>query len=235
VPNIYIVLVEPQMGENIGAAARVMSNFGFDNLRIVNPRDGWPNPKANDMSAHGLFVLEKAKIYKDVESAIADLNFVCATSAQKRYMNKDIISATEITKELSLQNENSNIGILFGRERSGLTNEELGLADKLIKIPVSNINPSLNLAQAVGIVCYELSKFKNFEIEKNHQILASKDELSYFLKTLDDNLINSGFLRNEKMRPTMIQNIRNIFTRAQLTEQDIRTLHGMLNSLKKMT
>lgn len=224
-----IILVAPQLGENIGATARIMSNFGFEELRLVAPRDGWPNPKAEDMAAHGAYILEGAKIYETVEGAVADINFLVATSAHGRYMNKPVFAAKQIVTEL-----NKSVGktaLMFGRERSGLTNEELQLADCIINIPVSEKNPSLNIAQAVAIMAYEVTR-ATAPIPIREKIpLASKQELTYFFTCLEEKLVATGFLRHEKLRATMNKNIRSLFLRAQLTGQDVKTLHGIINSL----
>ncbi len=223
-----IILVAPQMGENIGATARVMSNFGLDDLRLVSPRDGWPNLKANEMAAHGEFIIEKARVFETVNDSIADLNFLIATTANPRYMEKPITSPREVYNLAQ-----GKVGIMFGCERSGLTNEQLVMADVITQIPTSTINPSLNIAQAVGVMCYELFT-QDLELPKNKKTqLATKGELDFFLTFLESNLEKTDFFKNKKLAPTMKRNIRNIFTRQSLTSQDTRTLMGVVRALIK--
>ncbi len=216
------------MGENIGATARVMSNFGLDDLRLVAPRDGWPNPKANEMAAHGEFVIKKAKVFKTVNEAIADLNFIIATSANPRYMEKTLTSPKEVYNFAQ-----GKIGIMFGCERSGLTNDQLIMADIITQIPTSDINPSLNIAQAVGIMCYELSMRNSINSPDKKTELATKGELDFFLNFLESSLDNTDFFKNKKLVPTMKRNIRNIFTRQSITSQDTRTLIGIIKAFLK--
>lgn len=230
--KIIVILVEPQMGENIGAAARIMSNFDIVEMRIVNPRDGWPNAKAIAMAAHGAHILDGAKIYTTTSDAIGDINVLFATSAQTRYMNKPVLTPHEMSESIKSLSHETTIGVLFGRERSGLTNEELLLADSLIRIPVSDKNPSLNLAQAVGLIAYEISKTLELSNPENPQTLATKDEMNFLLQTLDANLSEKNFFKNPQMHPTMSQNINNIFTRANLTSQEVKTLHGIFKALQ---
>lgn len=221
--EVKVILVEPQLGENIGAVARVMSNFGFTDLRIVNPRDGWPNEKAVAMAAHGAFVVENAVIYPDFKSAIADMHYVIATTAQDRYMEKSVLTPKTLPK-LS-----GNVGMVFGRERSGLTNEEISYCDAIVAITTSEINPSLNIAQAVAICCYELSTLKKPEIAEPEQAL--RGDLNVFVDFLENELEVSGFFKNPEIAPTMKRNIRNYFTRSNMTEQDLKTMWGMIKSL----
>jgi len=228
------------MGENIGAAARVMSNFGCCNLRIINPRDGWPNKKALEISAHGKFVVEQAEIFQDIEAAIADINYLIATTANVRYLAKSVNSPTEIVCKINdfIKESSSSlrIGLLFGRERSGLTNDEISFADEIIKIDTAKINPSLNLAQSVGIIMYELSKINksNNEIKINNK--ATQLEISYLVDHLIRELSNTNFFGTIEKKFGMIQNIRNMIMRANLTSQDVRTIRGIIKilSLKNM-
>ena len=234
-----IILASPQLGENIGSAARLMSNFGFSELRIVAPRDGWPNEKAIELSAKGINIVNNAKVFANVNEAIADLTLLFATSCQRRDLAKPSLEL-EDTVNLCVKNvPTEKIGFMFGRERSGLSNDELILADYLVTIPTHNFNTSLNLAQAVGLVCYEF--YTNYikthplsspSSKKQKGLLATKKETEFFFNTLESQLKTKGFFKNEKMEPTMRRNIRNMFLKAQLTDQDLRTLHGILTALK---
>ncbi len=226
-----IILVSPQMGENIGATARIMSNFGYEELRLVLPRDGWPNSKAEEMAAHGAYILKDARIFQTVDEAVADINFLVATTAHSRYMNKPMVTSARLVDQL--HSSTGKTALMFGRERSGLTNEELQLADCIVSIPVSEKNPSLNLAQAVAVLAYEIIRVEKPIPLREPVSLAPKHEINYFFACLEEKLVASGFLRHEKLRATMRKNIRNLFLRAELTDQDLRTLHGMINSLYK--
>ena len=234
-----IILASPQLGENIGSAARLMSNFGFSELRIVAPRDGWPNAKAIELAAKGIDIISNATVFDNINEAIADLTMLFATSCQRRDLAKPTL-ALEDTADLCIKKVSSEkIGFMFGRERSGLSNDELILADYITTIPTHHFNTSLNLAQAVGLVCYEF--YTNYlktnppsrsSCKKQKSTLASKKETEFFFNTLEAELKTKGFFKNEKMEPTMRKNIRNMFLKAQLTDQDLRTLHGILTALK---
>jgi len=222
--QISIILISPQMGENIGAVARAMSNFDIEDLRIVNPRDGWPNEKANAMAANGEFIVENAKVFTSVEDAIEDLEFIAATTAQARYLKKESISSK------SLEIPSCKAGILFGCERSGLTNEQLAMADVLVKIPTSNKNSSLNIATAAALICYELFGEEPKEISTKD--IAPKGELEFFFKYLEESLEDHSFYKNKDMAPTMKQNIRDIFLSKGLGNQDVKTLIGIVKALQ---
>lgn len=238
IPNFpVIILVAPQLGENIGSAARLMSNFGFSELRIINPRDGWPNDKAIELSAKAIDIIKQAKIYDSVTDAVADLTLLFATSCQTRDMAKPCLDLENSTQHCFEQYKNEKIGFMFGRERSGLSNEELILADYITTIPTHTFNTSLNLAQAVGLVCYEFYKkytsnpTRKF-LKKTKSSLATKEETEFFFSSLESQLKTKGFFKNVKMEPVMRRNIRNLFLKAELTEQDVRTLHGIIAALK---
>lgn len=219
-----IILHSPQMGENIGAAARAMLNFGFENLRIVSPRDGWPNAKAIEMAAGAKDVVEKAQVFENLSDAIADLQTVYATTARSRDMNKPVVTPKQI--ELS-----GKIGIVFGAERTGLENKDVALADKIISIPVSEKYQSLNLGQSVGIICYEL--FANDALKQGESELADKKDFDALIGHLDEQLSAKSFFQVDEKKPNMMINIRNIFSRAALSAQEIRTLRGIIRSLSE--
>lgn len=220
-----IILVEPQMGENIGAAARVMYNFGFDDLRIVNPRDGWLGSqvyeKAHEMSAHADWVIEKAKLYPTAQEAIADLEIVYAASARQRDMTKEVITP----KEIELKGKT---GFMFGRESNGLTNEQIMLANKIITIPVNPEYSSINIAMSVGIICYEASQQK---LQKPEFEMATKADIDALIKHFEDELDKTDFFSVPRKKPGMMQNFANIFTRGNLTAQEVRTLRGVIKAL----
>lgn len=228
--NTAIILVNPQMGENIGAAARVMKNFDIDDLRLVKPRDGWPNKKAVAMAAGAADLIEKTKLFNSLSEAIADLEYVYATTAVPRDMNKDYICLNNLN---NLYPYDAKVGFVFGRENNGLTNKELSFANQIITINTSSRYGSINLAQAVGLICYELSKLKPHQtITVEQNLLAQAFELELCLNHLFNKLDKTSFFRQREKRNTSELNIRNIFTRIKsLTKSEIKILYGIINAL----
>ena len=231
-----IILVEPQLGENIGTAARAMLNFGLTELRLVRPRDGWPNEKAVSAASGADVVVEGAALFDTTEAAIADLNRVYATSARRRDMLKTVTTpaaaAAAMHHELTA---GAKVGVLFGPERTGLTNDDVTLADTLISVPLNPAYASLNIAQAVLLIGYEWfqhgheSSDERFDTGRTYA--APRQELLRFFEHLEGELDASGFLKPPEKRPAMIRNIRNMFQRAGLMEQEVRTLRGIVTAL----
>lgn len=222
-----IILVAPQMGENIGAVARAMKNFGLYELRIVSPRDGWPNEKADAMSVGAIDIIKNAKIYDELPKAIADLEYVFATTATPRDMNKNYVLAKDLSKM-----EKSSIGIMFGRENSGLNNEEISYANAILTIDTDPEFSSLNIAHSVAIICYELFKAEARPDLSNDQDSCTKEELEYFFKHLFEELGHRNFFRTLNRIPHMTQNIRAIFNRIdKLSKNEVQTLRGIISSL----
>lgn len=233
-----IILVRPQLGENIGAAARAMLNFGFEKLRIVNPRDGWPNQDAIATSVGAVSVIENAEIFNTTSDALADLELIYATTSRYREMNKPIISSHELNNEISASMINpAKIGIMFGAERSGLDNTELSSANKILSIPINEKLRALNLATSVGIICYELRNFTNAEhllrtVADNND-LANHGQLENFFTHLEQMLDQNNFYQVAEKKPLMLQNIKNIFKRIdKLTTREVNTLIGIIRSFK---
>ncbi|MDA0780720.1 MAG: RNA methyltransferase [Rickettsiales bacterium] len=226
-----IILIAPQLGENIGAAARGMLNFGLTDLRIVNPRDGWPNPKAVDMAKGAKDVIKKARIFTSLKDATHDITRLYATTARTRDMVKKVYDARETAANI-IQN-NGKSAIMFGPERSGLNNDDITLADAVSIIPVAPIYTSLNLAQAVNIMCYEwfVATSECSNGVSDSQGFATKEEVANLFEHLETELDKTDFFRIEDKRPKMVRNIRNIFSRNDLTEQEVRTLRGIIKSL----
>jgi tRNA/rRNA methyltransferase len=242
-----IILVEPQLGENIGQTARAMANFGLTALRLVAPRDGWPNEKAVAAASGAMDIIAGAELFPTLEAAIADLHYVAATTARIREMVKPVVSpesAVRLMAEKTAQGE--RCGVLFGRERSGLENDEAALADCLVIAPVNPAFASLNLAQAVLLVSYEwrklvagdsLGRATAFDgparegLHLNKSVPASRSELFAFFQHLEAELEAGGFFKTDDKRSSVIRNIRNMFERASLTEQEVRTLRGMIVAL----
>ena len=234
--TLTIILVEPQLGQNIGAVARAMLNFGLMNLRLVRPRDGWPNPEAIAPAAGADKILENVQVFSSTSAAISDLHRVFATSARSHDMIKSIHTPESAVESLAVTaQENQNVGVLFGGERCGLLSEDISLCEALIKIPTNSAFPSLNLAHSVALISYEwltqLTSCPPHIFRTGRTKLAKRESLQDLFCHLENELDKSGFLRHEKKRPTMVRNIRNIFQRARLTEQEIRTLRGIIRSL----
>ncbi len=235
-PGPIVILVEPQLGENIGAAARAMGNFGLKRLRLVKPRQGWPNPKAKVMAAGADAVLESAQLFDTVEAAIADCTMVLAATARAHDQAKPVVGADEAARLMAEDvGRGEQVAILFGRERNGLENEEVALADRIITLPVNPAFASLNLAQAVVIIGYEYFKHVTggalpFDTPKKSP-QAGKQQLAAFFATLERELEKVEFFRPPEKRATMTINLRNIFNRMKPTQQDIQTLHGVVTAL----
>jgi tRNA/rRNA methyltransferase len=235
-PGPVVILVEPQMGENIGAAARAMANFGLSRLRLVKPRQAWPNDKAHMMAAGADRILDAAVLYDDVPSAIADCTFVLATTARSHDQAKPVIGPSDAAVEIAPRvAAGETVGILFGRERNGLENDEVALADCIVTLPVNPAFASLNLAQAVIVVAYEWLKLQSSGALPFAMPLksppAGKQQLLAFFAAMERELEKVEFFRPAAKRETMQINLRNIFTRMTLTQQDIQTLHGVVMSI----
>lgn len=234
-----IILVGPQLGENIGMCARAMLNCAVTEMRIVNPRDGWPNPSATASSAGATIVLDNAKLYTSTKDAVADLEFVLATTARSREMVKEIYSTDSAAKEIRRRNANAvqKCGILFGPERAGLENDDVVLANAILNIPLNPGFSSLNLAQAVLLVCFSWltadNPFRPDDIvtEMGDTAPAKKQEIEVLLAHIEDELVKNNFFRSADQKPTLLRNIRNFFFRAAPTQQDVRTLHGIISCL----
>jgi tRNA/rRNA methyltransferase len=245
-----IILVEPQLGENIGFAARAMANFGLVDLRLVAPRDGWPNEKASAAAAGAAFLIDQARLYPSVESAVAELNFVLATTARPREMVKTVLSPESAAMELRRRGaRGERTGILFGPERSGLDNETIALADAILTAPVNPAVASLSLPQAVLLFGYEwlksqgvvpaLGRATAFDGPAVEGLAspgtrpATRAELFALFEHLEGELDRSGFLRPPEKRPSMVRSIRNMFHRMSATEQDVRTWRGIIAALTR--
>jgi tRNA/rRNA methyltransferase len=231
-----IILVEPQLGENIGMAARAMGNFALSRLRIVNPRDGWPNIAAQRAAAGADHILERAELFETVEAAVADLDLLFATTARAHDQAKPVMSPEQAAGEISGHaGGGGRAGILFGRERAGLTNDEVALANRIITFPVNPGFASLNLAQAVLLMGYEWFKLSTenalpFAMPERSE-RASQHQMDAFFENLVRELDRVEFLRPAEKRDTMLVNLRNIFLRMEPTKQDMHTLHGVVMAI----
>jgi tRNA/rRNA methyltransferase len=235
-----IVLVAPQLGENIGTAARAMANFGLADLRLVNPREGWPNKKAHAAASGADGVLEQIRTFESVAGAIADLGFVYATTARAREVAKPVAGPREAAASVrALAAEGTRTGVMFGPERAGLNNEDLSLADEILTFPVDPGFPSINLAQAVLLFGYEW-RLAGFAPEERILPLADarpkpapKEDLIRLFEHLESALDATGFFRPPEKRPHTVESLRSMLQRAGFSEQEVRTLRGVVSSLEK--
>ena len=235
-PGPVFVLVEPQLGENIGAAARAMSNFSLARLRLVAPQQGWPNEKARMMAAGADRVLEAAALYPTLADAIADCRYVVAATARAHDQAKPVIGPQQAAELVAPRvSAGDTVAYVFGRERNGLENDEVGLADAVVTLPVNPAFASLNLAQAVAILAYEWFKTVSGGVlpfaMPDKSPPARKEQLLSFFRTLEAELEKIEYFRPDEKRETMVVNMRNIFNRMQASQQDIRTLHGIVTAL----
>lgn len=231
-----VILVAPQLAENIGAAARAMLNCGLTDLRLVRPRPAWPHPRAVAAAAGADTVLDGARVFARTEEAIADLHYVYATTARPREGVKTVVTARAAAVEVRERlPRGERSGYLFGPERTGLENDDVALADALLTVPLNPDFSSLNLAQAVLVAAYEWRMSGDATpgrvLAKGRAEAATKQEVVDFFARLEAELDDCGFLRNTEMRPTMVRNIRSIFYRAGLMSHEVRTLHGIVTGL----
>ena len=231
-----IILIDPQLGENIGMVARAMLNCGLTDLRLVRPRDGWPSEKAAKASSGADLVLEKARIFNYTSEAIGNLSLVFAATKRERDMTKRAVTLEKAAKEI-VDVGRIGCGVLFGGEANGLTNDDVSLANSVLTISLNPEFSSLNLSQAVLLIAYEIFKIKSgtastqFAIQTNCQ--ANKKEMLGLFNHLENALDDSGFFHVREKRPIMVRNLRNLIQRADPTEQEVRTLRGVISSLKK--
>jgi tRNA/rRNA methyltransferase len=232
-----VILVEPQLGENIGMAARAMGNFGLTRLRIVNPRDGWPNVHAKRAAAGADHILDRAELFDTVAQAVADCTLLFATTARAHDQAKPVVGPEAAAREIvgQIGEGGGEVGILFGRERSGLLSDEVAIANRIVTFPVNPGFASLNLAQAVLLMGYEWFKLSTagtlpFAMPERSEP-ASQHQMDAFFDNLVRELDKVEFLRPAEKRETMLVNLRNIFTRMDPTKQDMHTLHGVVMAI----
>lgn len=230
-----VILVDPQLGENIGMVARAMLNCGLADLRLVRPRDGWPNPAAAKAASGADAILEAARVYDATAAAVAGLQRLYATTKRPRELATAMFSPRAAAAELrTAEGEGVACGLLFGPERSGLVNDDIALADAVIQVPLNPAFASLNLAQAVLLVGYEWwLAAPAAPAEPGAERVATKEELIGFFERLEAALDAAGFLKPPEKRPNMVRNLRTLFTRARLSEQELRTLHGIVSALAR--
>ena len=241
------ILVRPQLADNIGMVARALANFGLDELRLVEPRDGWPNEKARIAASGANFIVDAAVAFSTLEEALAGLHWVAATSARQRDLAKPVLTPEQAIAEMQQRMAaGQRCGFLFGPERNGLETDEVANADAVVMAPVNPTFASLNLAQAVLLMGYEwmkqteagtLGRVTTYEealqpgLRTRGSSPASKEELLGFFEHIERELEANGFFKPPEKRPSMVQNMRTMFTRMGATEQEIRTLRGIVKAL----
>lgn len=242
-----LILVRPQLADNIGMVARAMANFGLEHLRLVEPRDGWPNEKARIAASGANFIIDGAEAHPNFEDALTGLNWVCATTARQRDLAKQVLTPEQAVVEMRKRiSEGQRCGVIFGPERNGLETSEIANADAMVLAPVNPSFASLNLAQAVLLLSYEwmkqagsgtLGRVTTYEapVEPGLRMRGSRpagrEELTAFFAHLERELDASGFFSSPEKRPSVIQNLRSMFVRMGATEQEIRTLRGIVKAL----
>jgi tRNA/rRNA methyltransferase len=242
-----VILVEPQLADNIGMVARACANFGLDDLRLVHPRDGWPNEKARIAASGANYIIDDARAYATFEESISDLNWVCATTARQRDLRKPVLTPEQAIMEARTRiGRGERCGMLFGRERNGLETSEVANADAFIMIPVNSRFASLNLAQAVLLIGYEwmrgdagrsLGRVTTYEKPLSEGLYmgrdrpATKEELIGLFEHLERELEENGFFNPAHRKATVTQNLRTLLTRLNATEQEVRTLRGIVATL----
>ena len=233
-----VILVEPQLGENMGTAARAMMNTGLADLRLVDPKNDWLGERAIAAASGADRILKSARRFESVREAIEDLEVVYAATARQRDMVKPLLSGRTAAAVMRAHaSAGLKMGILFGRERDGLANDEISLANTIIEVPLNPEHSSLNLAQAVLIIGYEWFQAgydgpEALVTYNKAQRPAVQKMLQGLFEHLEQELVNCGFLRIDEKRPSMMVNIRNLLQRAELTEQEVRTLHGVITELR---
>lgn len=235
-----VILVRPQLGENIGMVARAMANFALADLRLVAPRDGWPSETARAAASGADRVIDAARVYDSPQDAIADLGMVLATTARPRDSLKPVVDPVGAVARLRPRIEAGEAaGLMFGAERSGLSNDEVALCDAVITFPTAPDFASLNLAQSVLLMGYEWYRGAGAPAGRARRgdspppPLASKDDMARLFAHLEAELDAGGFLHPPEKRPNMVRNLRNIFLKAGLTEPEVRTLRGVIRALAR--
>ena len=229
------ILVNPQLGENIGACARSLKNFGFSKLHIVSPKQSWPNNKAKATSVGAYDVIKKAKIYNNTYDAIKDFNIVISLSARKRDINKKHISINQFLKIIKSK-KNTKFGLMFGPEASGLSNDDLSLSNFVLRIPTSNKFKSLNLSHSLTVISYEIFKLMNFnKFDKNAKNIkiSSKSKISSLVLHLKRLLEKKGFFIPAEKKHSMLMNINNLIYRLEPNDKELRVLASIISSLSK--
>jgi len=235
-PQPTFVLVRPQMGENIGASARAMWNFGLDRMRIVDPRDGWPNQRAVALASGAGRLLDQALVTEDLASALTDTTYVFATTARQRGLTKPVFTP-ERAMALAAEKiaSGQHVAVLFGPERAGLENDDVARANAIITVPVNPEFFSLNLAQCVSLTAYEwqrqVSELQHERVDMAKTDWATGEEMEHLAVHYEDQLQEAGFFFPEAKAEGMKMNLRNLWSRMPLTRADVQMLHGILRQM----
>jgi tRNA/rRNA methyltransferase len=230
--GLAFVLVRPQLGENVGAAARAMWNFGLRGLRLVDPRDGWPNPRAVAMASGAGSLLDEARMTADVAAAVADCAYVYATTARPRELTRPVLSPEAAVADMRARIAGgARVAVLFGPERTGLENEDVALANAIVTVDTNPAFASINLAQATLLMAYEWRKQVALPAPAPVAPLAPAEQVAQMLAHLAAELDAAHYFWPEGKRPAMLETLEGIFRRAPLSEQDVRTLRGVLRAL----
>ena len=230
------ILIKPQLGENIGACARSLKNFGFSKLSIVSPKQSWPNDKTKATSVGAYDIIRKAKIYNTTHDAIGDFDIVISLSARKRDINKKHISINQFLKIIKSK-RNTNFGLMFGPEASGLSNDDLSLSNFVLQIPTSKKFKSLNLSHSLTIISYEIFRlinFNKFNKDKKQIKISSKRKVSALVLHLKHLLEKKGFFEPPEKKHSMLQNINNLIYRLEPNDKEVRILASIISSLNKI-
>ena len=229
------ILVKPQLGENIGSCARSMKNFGFTKLHIVSPKINFPNHKAKATSVGAYDIINKAKVFSETKDAVGKFDILVSLSARRRDINKKHISITEFIKIIK-RRKNSNFGLMFGPEASGLSNIDLSFSNYILQIPTTPKFKSLNLSHSLTIICYEIFKLYNeklFERKSKKIKISSKSEINSFVKHLLKLLEDKDFFLPKEKKQSMILNINNLIYRLEPNDKELRILASIISSLSK--
>ncbi|MFD3189241.1 RNA methyltransferase [Sedimentitalea sp. HM32M-2] len=235
-PQPAFVLVRPQMGENIGAAARAMWNFGLDRMRLVAPRDGWPNPAADALASGAGRLLDEAQLFGDTASAVADCTYVLATTARSRDLTKPVVSPEQAMRLAAARiGQGEKVAVLFGPERAGLENADIARANAIVSVPVNPDFASLNLAQCVLLTAYEWRRQTGHVADEvnapGSSGWASGHEVEKLAEHYQDRLAEAGFFFPETKADSMKLNLRNLWSRMPLTRADVQMLHGIMRQM----
>ena len=233
--NYGFVLIQPQLGENIGATARSLKNFGFKNLIITNPKCSWPNIKAKATSVGAFDIINSTKVFKNTNTAIKKFDLIFSFSARKRDINKKHISIYNFLRILKKQKK-KKIGLMFGPEASGLSNLDLSYANYVVQIPSSPKFKSMNLSHSVSLICYEIFKLNNFKLTNQKYFskkLGQKGKLTQILNLLERNLKKKNFFQPPEKKSSMLKNINNLFYRLEPNDKELRILGSLIGSLSK--
>jgi tRNA/rRNA methyltransferase len=230
-PAPSVVLVRPQMGENIGAAARAMMNFGLSDLRLVAPRDGWPNAKAAEMAAHATHIIEQARVYDSLQTALADRQVAMAATARSRQMYLPAFLPDQAVEQM----RSARAAFVFGPENNGLSNEDVALCQGIVTIPTHPDNASLNIAQSVVLLAYQwfvMARASSCAV-KSDELLADNASVEALFTHLDAELEQRKFYKTEQLKPLMQRNLRALLSRASLSVQEVKTLRGVITVLTR--